>query len=513
MKKKIVSVMLIAAMTVGLIAGCGNKETEKEVSLKAEASATDEESSIEEATADENKVAINIYRCTFNLTNPDQKQVKKVEDAINSYIADKSNIEIHITDIASGEYGDKAHMALLNNEINLVWTASWMATIGTDDLWRQNAVYDITDLVQGTTLYESMSEGIWEASKYDGKILFIPVYKESYEGYDLKVREEFVNQYGWDLSGVKSLKDIEPFLADLQADGVKYPFTTNKAATFYKFYLEDYDFFTQYSFLGVDRNTDTVVNPILEEDYLEFCTMMCEWAEKGYISEDDVAKSTPDSVGQSENWGFSWWTCVPGDEEANTESRDLQDEIIIEGLTPKYAHSTTTLGSCYAVTSNSTEEQAKACIDFLGLLYTDTTVADLFTYGVKGEDYTLNDEGKVVLQSEAYNHSAWESTSIVPLTLAEGDADDKVEQYNSKNAEAETSCAAGFRFDKTPIEAQWMACVNIFDQYGYVLENGGYASADVPAMIEEFQSALDDAGYQEILAEASNQYEAWKTTK
>ncbi len=42
-----------------------------------------------------------------------------MQDAINDYIADKINVEIAITDIASGEYGDKANLALSNNEVNL----------------------------------------------------------------------------------------------------------------------------------------------------------------------------------------------------------------------------------------------------------------------------------------------------------------------------------------------------------------------------------------------------------
>ena len=54
----------------------------------------------------EDKVVINLTRCTFNLATPDSDQVKKVEDAINAYIADKINVEIKLTDIGSGEYTD-----------------------------------------------------------------------------------------------------------------------------------------------------------------------------------------------------------------------------------------------------------------------------------------------------------------------------------------------------------------------------------------------------------------------
>ena len=39
------------------------------------------------ASAEGEKTAINVYRCTFNLAQSDEAQVKKVEDAINEYIA------------------------------------------------------------------------------------------------------------------------------------------------------------------------------------------------------------------------------------------------------------------------------------------------------------------------------------------------------------------------------------------------------------------------------------------
>ena len=61
--------------------------------------------------------------------------------------------------------------------------------MGTNDLVPANAVYDITDLLPGTPLYESMDEGQWEATKYDGKNYFVPVYKDNVEGYDVMFRK------------------------------------------------------------------------------------------------------------------------------------------------------------------------------------------------------------------------------------------------------------------------------------------------------------------------------------
>ena len=238
----------------------------------------------------EDKVVINLTRCTFNLATPDSDQVKKVEDAINAYIADKINVEIHLTDIGSGEYTDKVNLALANNEINLLWTASWEAVIGTNDLVPKNAVYDITELLPGTALYESMDEGQWEATKYNGKNYFIPVYKDNVEGYDFMFRKELVDKYGWDITKVEKLADLEPMLADAKAEGLKYPFLTQKTAMFYRWYIDKFDFFTAdaaTNFFAVDRATNEVIDTILTPEYAEFCKLMGDWAEKGYISEDE----------------------------------------------------------------------------------------------------------------------------------------------------------------------------------------------------------------------------------
>lgn len=507
--KKVLSATLTTAMIAGMMAGCGSSSdantTASNNTGSTDTAATDSAAS----TSADGKVEISIYRDCFNLASPDSAEVQAVQDAINDYIGDKINVKVKLTDIGSGEYKDKANLALSNGEINLLWTASWIETINCDNLVKQNAVYDITDLVAGTDLYNSMPESIWSASAYDGKTYFVSCYKESAEGYDLMFRKDLVDKYGWDLSTVKELKDIEPMLEDCKSEGLKYPYLTQKTNMFYRYYLNDFDFFLQNSMIAVDRATDSVVCTLGTDQYKEFCTLMCEWAEKGYLSEDDATKTTTDTTTQTQDWGISWWTDVPNNAEANNR---YGQEVEMVPVTDRWSHSTTTLGSCFCVTSNSTEEQAKACIDFLGLLYTDNTLANLYTYGIEGTDYDLED-GYVVKKGDMYNHSAWESTSVKALSLEQGEPENKVDLYEEFNNGSKSSCASGFRFDKTNVEAQWQACLSVFDQYGFVLENGGYSSSSIDDTIAEYQAALDEAGFQDVLAEAQSQYDAWKATK
>ena len=184
-------------------------------------------------------------------------------------------------------------------------------------------------------------------------------------------------------------------------------------------------------------------------------------------------------------------------------------------VTKRWAHSTSALGSCYCVTSNSTEAQAKAAVDFMGLLYTDSYLADLWTFGIEGEDFTyITEDGvKKVDNTELgkkYNHGMWESANATIVTPAKGELANKSDLYKAFNGGAETSCAAGFRFDRSPVEAEYTACLNVFDQYGFALENGGVKEADIDSTLAAYQKALDEAGYQKILAEFQKQYDAWK---
>lgn len=515
--KKLLALILAGAMTATLLVGCGNDNTSTSNNDPAPSTTTPSDSGSSDGgtapVASGDVVTINLTRNTFNLATPDSAQVQKVQDAINEYIKDKINVQIVLTDIGSGEYIEKTNLSLANNEINLLWTASWESTIGTNDLVPAGAVYDITDLLPGTPLYDSMDAGQWEATKYNGRNYFIPVYKDNVEGYDIIARKEIADEFGWDLSTVKTLADLEPMLADAKSKGLKYPYLTQKTAMFYRWYIDSFDFFTadaKSNWVAVDRATDTVVDVVLTDEYKEFCTLMGKWSDAGYISEDDYTKVTGDTTTQSQDWAFTWWTDLPVNAEA--ESRYGQ-EVVLTPYTNRWAHSTSALGSCYCVTANSTPEQAQACIDFMGLLYTDSKLADIYTFGIEGEDFEYDANGHVVQHSDKYNHSMWESASATVVSPMDNQPDGFGDLYKDFNGGAKTSGAAGFRFDKSPVDAQYTACQNVFDQYGFNLENGAYSESDVASMIETYQAALDEAGYQEVLAEFSKQYEDWKANK
>ena len=156
--KKLLSALLAVSLITAAVTGCGGNTEKTATYTTANTEETGTDSVSEAGNGD--KVHINIYRSCFNIAQPNDAQVQKVADAINNYITDKINVELSITDLSSGEYADKVNITLVNNEINLLWTASWQGTVGTNELHKPNAVYDISSLLPGTTLYDSIQESI-----------------------------------------------------------------------------------------------------------------------------------------------------------------------------------------------------------------------------------------------------------------------------------------------------------------------------------------------------------------
>ena len=253
--------------------------------------------------------------------------------------------------------------------------------------------------------------------------MFLPCYKESTEGYDLLYPTEKAIKYGWDLSSVKKLSDLEPMLEQMKQDGVRYPLLMQKMPFFSKFYMDDYEFILGSTLIAVDRASNEIVDCLTLPEYREFLLHMSSWGEKGYISEEEATKAIPETAINTTDWGFAaWWDLPVNDEASATYGQDCG----IIPMTKNYLNSSSTLGSCFAVSSASTEKQAKACVDFMGLMYTDPTLAGLFTFGIEGTDYELED-GFVVKKGGLYDHSAWESGSIASIPLEAGEPENKVE--------------------------------------------------------------------------------------
>ena len=495
MKKGLASVLAIA-MAMGMLTGCGSTNDKKPVTeSKKESQTTSSDSS-------EKPVTIKWFR-SYAVETKDEK---KIQDAINEYIEPLINVNVEIYN----DQGTDISLALAaGDDIDLFHGNKNSAFA----LLKDNAALDITDIIKDyDTLYNLIPESIWEAAKWsDGKNYHVPVYKEMTQGWGVTVATEAIEKFGWDLSEVDELSDLTPFLAEAYANGYDSPFCSS-SLYWQHFAFPDHARVEIAPFLVKLSEPDKIINWAETEEYKEYVELVYEWNQAGYINQDELVSNNGDiKLAQKYQDGrsvFATWTNVPaGDSIAS--SRYSTDVICLD-LTGNRLTMGGAFGSNYMINKNS--EKVDAVMKFLTLLYTDRTVADLACFGIEGEHYTRDAEGKVeLINGSGYRYNGvWCVTQVGAPSLMKGELDDKVEIYNEHNAAAPVDLLAGFVPDTTAVAAELSAISAVNSSYQMTLGRGFYEPSEY---IAKFQADLKAAGVEKVQAEIQKQYDAWRAGK
>lgn len=503
--KKGLATALVLAMSVGAFAGCGaEKETETEVK---ESSSTVKESSVEkepvkEEAADEEPVTITWFR-NRAIESEDEQMV---EDAINEYILPLINVQV---DIMNDQNNDLTLALAAGEDIDLFHAEKNPIK----NYIRDNACLDITEIVKEyPELYNTIPESVWEAAKWsDGRNYHVPVYKESAQGWGLTVTKEAVEKFGWDISQIKELYDLTPYLKEAYEAGYDSPMCSS-SLIFQHFHFHKLARVEVSTCLVYRDNPDKIVNLVETDEYRNYCELIYDWNQKGYINQDELVSNNNDiPLAQKMEDGrsaFGVWTNVPGGE-AIAANRYNKDVICIN-ITGNHLTTWGSFGSNYCISPKS--DKVDACMKFLTLLYTDRTLADLACYGIEGEHYTRTEDGKVQqIKDSGYRYSGvWAVDHIAAPSLMVGEADNKVELYEEFNANAKKELLAGFIPDTSMIEAE-LAALNAIDQkYQLTLGRGFY---DPDVYIDEYIKEQKAAGIDKVVAEMQKQYDEWRANK
>ena len=458
------------------------------------------------AAEDAEPVTITWYREAWH-TNIDEKLV---EEAINEYIEPLINVKVNILNAA--ENTDITLALASGEDIDLIWDAAWNHL---NTFIQGNSAYDLTEVIDNyPTLKESIPELVWDACKQNGKLWYIPIYKEAGTGSALTVPTVQVEKYGWDLSTVKKAEDIEPMLQDLYEDGAKNPYIAHNFG-YLNYYRDTFaPLESTEQLIGIRRDDpSTVINLLETPEYKEYIALLHSWFEKGYINEEEV--SDKDNISdeyvaakrKTGDNGFYIWMQVP-DNKAQASSRyGMECEVI--PTTKCYIDTDSAAGSALMV--NAKTEKIDAVMKFVELLNTDRTLADLAVYGIEGKHYNLVDGKVELIPDSGYSYpGAWIVCNVTTPTPMVGEADDKKKIYDDFNNSLEVSVTNGFRFDSSAVEAEMIALNNVFEEYRTLLNKGVY---DPEEYIPKYQEAAKAAGIDKVIAEVQKQWDAFRASQ
>lgn len=515
MKKRIIALLLTAVMILGL-AACGSSESSSNTTPdNSSSSSSDSSSATVEKTEKEDYDQVTFAYCTFN-NIPTEEDLDVVEEAINAITREKIGAEISLMPISIAEYSQKVSLALQNDEIDCFQSLGDFGNcIATDKC------LDITDLFAEycKETAETIPASWLDACKSNGALYGIPTYKPIALTPMIIYRQDLAEQAGVDMSKVNSLDDVTAVLEQVKANcpGITPLAPVQAGSLGTELTMPEVDYLNDdyYHPIGtLIGNNFNVVDLYSSPEFKHICELSRYWFENDLVMKDAATTTSMAAESMASGNYFAYvasYSYPEADTAASLQAQTGNFPIGAKIIGDAYL-STTDINALTWMVS-STTEVPDAAVKFLNLTMTDKDIINLVIYGVEGRDYVLVDGAAVYPEGQ--------DSTTVPYTAqlscgtfgnfflmypTGGTNPESLAWELEQNATAKTSPAMGFTFDASELNTQYSAVNNTLAQYLPGLLCG---SLDPNTQIDAFIEALNNAGYQDILAAKQEQLNAW----
>lgn len=525
MLRKSISAFLVAAMTVGLLAGCGSSGGD----TADNGSAATEQCTENEAETEQNVVADDVSEAdaseSVDLSGQEPYTVRIVADgfgsdeacaeisaAVSEITRAKFNTEVELVRYDFATYVDKVQTELASGEkIDLLGGVS---DLPIPSAANQGQVLALNELLEsdGQDILADISEEDLGSTSIGGQVYAIRNSKELGLGLGFACNTEMLESLGVDYSNIKTEADMEPILrAAKEKYPDVYPWGSDSGAMG--------DYMLAIDWLGrdfgvlmdsFDDNDTTVVNLYTSDEYYELCKRRYEWSQEGLIMPD--ASINTEQV--SSLMGAGKVFCASTETKPGIESqweRNTGIDITIIDVVPDYTM-TSCLNNYWYIPYTS--EQPTRAMQILNEMYSNPDVANLLIYGIEGKYYEFVDEANGVIDypegvtsdSLGYTVTAWHFPNELIAHKWVTDGADIWEDTIQFNKDCHPSQAKGFVWDSTDVTNEIVACTTVKNKYTKGLSTG---DVDPDSVWEQMKEEYEEAGVQKIIDEKQKQLDAW----
>lgn len=194
--KKVLAAGIAAAMTAGMLAGCGNGGNENASGASTGGEQNEAGAGTESAAASSGEI-VNLKWVTIGNGMPTNYDTWVAK--VNEYVGEKIGVNIEMEVIPWGDWDKRRNIIVSTNEPYDIIFGNGNNYIADINL---GAYYDITDMVADNMpgLMELMPEKYWDGVKVKDRIYGIPTYKDSSISNYAVWDKEIVDEYGLDLA-------------------------------------------------------------------------------------------------------------------------------------------------------------------------------------------------------------------------------------------------------------------------------------------------------------------------
>ncbi len=439
---------------------------------------------------------------TWYITGIPQKDVAKVNEAVNKYTKDKYNVTVSLNQIDWGEY-DQKMSALVNagESFDLAFTASWLGGFNYLTNARKGALYDITELLDNENqgLKAEIYENFWKGSTIDGKIYGVPAQKEIAATEYFVFNKELVDKYDVPYESIKTYDELEPWLKTIKEKEGINPWYMSEG------YRNPYKFDELSTSVGINLEGDEgkIVNYYFEKPYVERVEKVRDFMKKGYVNKDAALAKQTDIVGKE--WFVT--STVMGPLDTATVKDQVKKDVVVTPMVDSIVTNASAMGGGTVISANS--KHPKEAMKLLEAVNTDEKLMNLLSYGIEGTYYEKTGEKTIKWLDAHSNYTMpfYMFGNYFNLYHQEGAPTDEWEVLKSYNEQAEASPALGFNFDTKAVTTQLAALNNVQEEFKALINTG---SVETQENLNNMKKKMNAAGLDEFITEMQTQYDSWK---
>ncbi len=449
----------------------------------------------------------------------DMSHKDSVLAAVNKMLMPKIGATIDISFVDWGNYQTKINVMLAANE-----PFDFFASVGFTEFTANIAkgiLFPMDDLLQryGKTILALTPAELWPAVTYQGKkYAIINVYPYAqWKGADFS--EALVQKYGFDYLKVKTLKDIEPFLAKVKA-GEPDIVPVVGGETLMPWAQSRLDKIVSggkgYNPAGIayDAVSGRLVSTYDMPEFRQTLQTLQEWYRKGYIAKD-AALRNKDLVAEVSTKKYACWganVAVNGPSVKESNAYGLPTVSVRSSLSMVRTNVVNGVTSYISKTSRNKEKT----MQFLDLLWSDKKIFNTLCYGVEGQDYDVvsgaGTDLPTVQTRDPMKWALWHpwiAEMMVNQWPSNWNDAVALAEFREDNAHAPRSPILGFVFDPTAVKDQVAQIAALIGDME-LIETTGSFSGTVDEYIIDMKAKLAKLGYDEVFAEVQRQLSDWQ---
>lgn len=524
MKKKLVSTLLVLAMTATALVGCGSTASEPaqdSAAVKEEASAGDDSASdAGEAVAE----ATDLEPVTLHFIFYGDKKsaTDEVWAAIADYTRDKLNADFDVQFIAGDDYKQKLTVkAATGDSWDLNFDSDWT---GYYQMAAKEAYMNLDELLPkyAPNLYATYEEkGLLDSMKNKGHIAVLPWTMTMNNRPFIQWRGDLAEAAGIevDKDSLNTIADVDKLLYQLkEAYPDKYIIETamvgDQMHGGWKVVDNDMGLFINLN----DPECKVVAAEDIPE-YLEMAQYAEKWQKDGLIWKDILTDKLDHNslinegklITKFGTHEFSHQNRAWVEEGAYWDYTEIYKDVPFANRTPL----------ANTVCIPATSENPERTLMFLDMVETDQTLYDMVQYGIEGKTYVLNGEEAAYpdgMDGASSNYMGWGGQwALWKPQFMRPTADyapgfwEEEANYAASSDKNIISPLEGFSFDATDVTTEVAQRNQIYGDAHKLLTVG--LAGDPQAAIDKMKADSQAAGFQNVIDEFQRQIDEFLANK